>query len=69
MTAREWRVEVDDAVAAMSSAEDGRVAVAGAEGSLSLLSAEGELRNRLVLSTGCLAAAWSPDGRHLGRVS
>lgn len=65
MTALEWRVEVDDAVAALSSAEDCWVAVAGAEGSLSLLSAEGELQNRLLLSTGCLAVAWSPDGDYL----
>ncbi len=60
VTARDWRVEVDDGVVALSAAEDGRVAVAGAEGSLSLLSAEGELQCRQVVSTGCLAAAWSP---------
>ena len=65
VTARDWRVEVDDGVAALSAAEDGRVAVAGAEGSLSLISAEGELQCRQVVSTGCLAAAWSPDGDHL----
>jgi len=65
VTARDWRVEVDDGVVALSAAEDGRVAVAGAEGSLSLLSAEGELQGRQVVSTGCLAAAWSPDGDHL----
>ncbi|MDA2992311.1 MAG: hypothetical protein O3B27_12230, partial [Actinomycetota bacterium] len=65
MTSRDWRVEVDDGVVALSAAEDGRVAVAGAEGSLSLLSAEGELQCRQVVSTGCLATAWSPDGDHL----
>lgn len=62
MSRSSWRADVDDAVAALAVAPDGRVAVAGAEGSLTLLSADGTIDHRRVLSFGCLAVAWSPAG-------
>lgn len=57
-----WRVDVDDAVVALSTSRDGGVAVAGAEGSLTLLHPDGRVDTRLVVSPGCLAVAWSPAG-------
>ncbi|MEE6167709.1 MULTISPECIES: WD40 repeat domain-containing protein [unclassified Mycolicibacterium] len=62
LPAHSWRINVDDAVAALSAAPDGRVAVAGAEGSLVLVSAQGAIERRRDLSRGCLAAHWSPAG-------
>ncbi|MGK2855317.1 MAG: WD40 repeat domain-containing protein [Microbacteriaceae bacterium] len=61
-----WAADVDDAVAAVSPGPDGRIAVAGSEGSLTLLSPAGEVESRQVLSMGCLAVAWSPAG---GRIA
>lgn len=57
-----WVADVDDAVAALSPGPDGRIAVAGSEGSLTLLSPAGEAQTRRALSMGCLAVAWSPAG-------
>lgn len=57
-----WAADVDDAVAAVSPGPDGRIAVAGSEGSLTLLSPAGEVEIRQTLSLGCLAVAWSPAG-------
>ncbi|UJL30769.1 WD40 repeat domain-containing protein [Mycolicibacterium sp. jd] len=57
-----WSTDVDDAVVALADAPDGRVAVAGAEGSLTLLSADGVVYRRQQLSRGCLAVSWSPAG-------
>jgi WD40 repeat protein len=57
-----WQADVDDAVAALSAAPDRRVAVAGAEGSLTLLSADGVIEHRQMLSLGCLTVKWSPAG-------
>jgi WD40 repeat protein len=57
-----WRVEVDDAVVALAASPDGRVAVAGAEGSITVLSADGAVQRRQALSPGCLTVAWSPSG-------
>lgn len=57
-----WQADVDDAVAALSASPDRRVAVAGAEGSLTLLSADGTIEHRQMLSLGCLAVKWSPAG-------
>lgn len=57
-----WVADVDDAVAALSPGPDGRIAVAGSEGSLSLLSPSGRIETRKTLSMGCLAVAWSPAG-------
>lgn len=57
-----WSVKVDDAVVALSPAPDGRVAVAGGEGTLTMLSSDGAVAHRSSLSLGCLAAAWSPAG-------
>ena len=59
-TSSTWRVDVDDAVVALSSSPEGRVAVAGAEGSVTLLSVDGVVEHRQALSLGCLAVAWSP---------
>lgn len=58
----DWVADVDDAVAALSVGRDGRIAVAGSEGSMTLLSAGGEVDSRQMLSMGCLAVAWSPAG-------
>ncbi|KLI05435.1 hypothetical protein ACT17_17520 [Mycolicibacterium conceptionense] len=60
-----WRANVDDAVVALSAAPDGRVAVAGAEGSVVLLSADGAVDRRRDVSLGCLAVAWSPTGKRI----
>lgn len=60
-----WHVNVDDAVVALSTGPDGRVVVAGAEGSVSLLSADGAVEHRREHSLGCLAAAWSPAGNRI----
>lgn len=57
-----WVADVDDAVAAVSPGPDGRIAVAGSEGSLTLLSPAGEVESRQLLAMGCLAVAWSPAG-------
>ena len=57
-----WGADVDDAVVAVAAARDGRIAVVGAEGSLTLLSADGEVATRQVVSPGCLAVSWSPTG-------
>lgn len=57
-----WVADVDDAVAALAPGPDGRIAVAGSEGSLTLLSSAGEVETRQTLSMGCLAVAWSPAG-------
>ncbi|WP_026255803.1 WD40 repeat domain-containing protein [Mycobacterium sp. 155] len=62
LPAYSWRINVDDAVVALSAAPDGRVAVAGAEGSVVLLSAQGIVERRRDLSLGCLAVEWSPAG-------
>lgn len=62
LPAHSWRINVDDAVVALSAAPDGRVAVAGGEGSLVLLSAHGVIERRRDLSRGCLAVHWSPAG-------
>lgn len=61
-TSNGWAVDVDDAVAALSPGTDGRIAVAGAEGSFTLLSQAGEIQRRRALSMGCLSVAWSPAG-------
>lgn len=60
-----WRVGVDDGVAALSVACDGRVAVAGAAGSVTVLSVDGLVEHHHTLSAGCLAASWSPSGERL----
>jgi WD40 repeat protein len=65
LSAGSWRVEVDDAIVGMSAAPDGRVAVAGAEGSVTLLSADGVIEHRQVLSLGALTVAWSPTGSRI----
>lgn len=57
-----WVAQVDDAVAALASGPRAEVAVAGSEGSLTLLSALGEVIGRQSLALGCLAVAWSPAG-------
>jgi WD40 repeat protein len=62
LSANSWQTNVDDAVVALSAAPDARVAVAGAEGSVALLSADGIVEHRQDLSLGCLAVAWSPAG-------
>lgn len=56
-----WHVEVDDPVVALAARRDGRIAVVGAEGSLTLLSADGSTEHQDVLSRGGLAVAWSPN--------
>jgi WD40 repeat protein len=60
-----WSVDVDDAVVALSPAPDGRVAVAGGEGSVSILSPDGDVELRRPLSMGCLTVSWSPDGSRI----
>ncbi|MGV0807416.1 WD40 repeat domain-containing protein [Mycolicibacterium setense] len=65
LSAQSWRVNVDDAVVALSAAPDGRVAVAGAEGSVVLLSADGVVDRRRDISLGCLTVAWSPTGQRI----
>lgn len=57
-----WRAEIDDAVVALSPSRDGRLAVAGAEGSLTVLTPAGEIDYHRTLSMGCLTVAWSPAG-------
>jgi WD40 repeat protein len=57
-----WQTDVDDAVVALSPAPDGRLAVAGGEGSLTLLSPDGAVEHRNDVSLGCLAVEWSPAG-------
>ncbi|CAN3131049.1 WD40 repeat domain-containing protein [Mycobacterium sp. smrl_JER01] len=57
-----WCADIDDAVVALDEAPDGRIAVAGAEGSLTLLSVDGVLIRRQQISAGCLAVSWSPAG-------
>lgn len=57
-----WQARIDDAVAALSAGPDSRVAVAGAEGSLTLLSADGAIDHQRPLSLGCLTVKWSPAG-------
>ncbi|MBO0680826.1 PD40 domain-containing protein [Mycolicibacterium sp. S2-37] len=57
-----WRAEIDDAVVDLAASPDGRVAVAGGEGSLSILSVDGAVERRVQLSMGCLKVAWSPAG-------
>ena len=65
LAANSWSINVDDAVVALSAAPDGRVAVAGAEGSVTLLSADGSVEHRIELSLGCLTVAWSPCGNRI----
>lgn len=57
-----WRIGVDDGVAGLSACVDGRLAVAGAAGSLTLVSADGLIERGQSVSSGCLAVAWSPTG-------
>ncbi|MHC9296934.1 WD40 repeat domain-containing protein [Mycobacterium sp. LTG2003] len=57
-----WRVGVDDAVAALAASPHGRIAVAGAEGSVTILAADGVIESRREVSLGCLTVAWSPAG-------
>ena len=57
-----WATEVDDAISAISPGPRGQIAVAGSEGSLTLLSPSGEVRSANTLALGCLAVAWSPAG-------
>lgn len=57
-----WAVEVDDAVAALSPGSHGQIAVAGSEGSLTLLSPDGHVHSTQSVSMGCLSVAWSPAG-------
>lgn len=60
-----WSADIDDSVVAISAAPDGRIAAAGGEGSLTLLSPGGEVMMRRELSPGCLAVDWSPGGDHI----
>ena len=60
-----WRVDTGDAVVAVAAAPDGRVAVAGAEGAVTVLSTDGDIELRQVISPGTLAVEWSPDGNRL----
>lgn len=60
-----WRLSVDDAVAALAASPQGRIAVAGAEGSVTILAADGIVESRQALSLGCLTVAWSPAGDRL----
>lgn len=60
-----WRVDTGDAVVAVAAAPDGRVAVAGAEGAVTVLSTDGDIELRQVISPGALAVEWSPDGNRL----
>jgi len=62
---RPWRAEVGDAVVALAVCRDGRVAVAGAEGSVTLLSAAGGIDHRAVVSDGALTVSWSPNADRL----
>ncbi|MGW0159792.1 WD40 repeat domain-containing protein [Mycobacterium sp. NPDC003323] len=57
-----WTAAVDDAVTALSPGPAGAIAVAGSEGSLTLLSPAGEVHSVQTLSMGALAVAWSPAG-------
>lgn len=65
LTTDSWQVSVDDAVVDLSAAPDGRVAVAGAEGSVTILSADGVVESRQVVAIGALAVAWSPAGNRI----
>lgn len=56
-----WGVEVDDPVVALAANRGGRIAVVGAEGSLTLLSADGSTEHQQALSAGGLTVAWSPN--------
>ncbi|MGY4711304.1 WD40 repeat domain-containing protein [Mycolicibacterium sp. CBM1] len=65
LSGHSWRIGVDDGVVALSPSTDGRIAVAGAEGSLTLVSVDGLIEDRRSVSPGCLAIAWSPAGHRL----
>lgn len=60
-----WRIGIDDAVAALAASAHGRIAVAGAEGSVTVLAADGVVEFRRDVSLGCLTVEWSPSGDRL----
>lgn len=63
--APDWRVAIDDVPIALATTT-GAVAVAGADGTVSVLdAADGAERGRIALDGGALTAAWAPGGATL----
>ncbi|MDV3125805.1 hypothetical protein M1247_12830 [Mycobacterium sp. 21AC1] len=60
-----WRISVDDAVSALAASPQGPIAVAGAEGSVTILAPDGIVESRRDISLGCLTVAWSRSGDRL----